>query len=57
MAPYLARRRFGYPATAIAAALGYRDHGGVGQAVRRVERGMAQLQQTARRLGEKLLIS
>ena len=57
VAAYLARRRFGYPATAIAAALGYRDHGGVGRAVRRVEQGTAQLQQTARRLEEKLLIT
>ena len=55
MVAYLARRGFGYPATAIAAALGYRDQGGAGQAVRRVERGTAQLQQTARHLEEKLL--
>jgi len=57
VAAYLARRRFGYPARAVAAALGYRDHGGVGGAVRRVERGTTQLQQTARRLEGKLLIT
>jgi len=54
VAAYLARRCFGYPATTVAAALGYRDHGGVGGAVRRIERGTTQLQRTAKRL-EKLL--
>lgn len=55
VAAYLARRRFGYPATATAAALGYRDHSGVGRAIRRVERGPASLQQTVGRLEKKLL--
>lgn len=55
VAAYLARRRFGYPATAVAAALGYRDHGGVGQAIRRVEHGTAQLQRTVGRLEKRLL--
>lgn len=35
VAAYPARGRFGYPATAIIAALGYRDHGRVGQAAGR----------------------
>jgi putative transposase len=54
VAAYLARCSFGYPATTIAAALGYRDHGGVGQAVRRVQGGTAKLKRTVKRL-EKLL--
>ena len=36
-AAYLARRRFGYSTVAIAEALGYRGHSGVGTAVARVE--------------------
>ena len=55
VAAYLARRRFGYAAMAVAAALGYRDHAGVGQAIRRVEQGTTQLQRTAKRLEKKLL--
>jgi len=56
VAAYLARRRFGYAARAVAAALGSRDHAGVGQAIRRVEQGTAQLQRTAKRLEKKLLV-
>jgi len=55
VAAYLARRRFGYPATAVAATLGYRDHAGVGRAIRRVEQGTAQLRRTVKRLETKLL--
>ena len=55
VAAYLARRRFGYSAAAVAIALGYRDHGGVGQAIRRVEHGTAALQRTVKRLEQKLL--
>ena len=54
VAAYLARRRFGYPATMVAAALGYRDHAGVGQAIRRVEQDTAQLQRTVKRLEKEL---
>ena len=54
VAAYLARRSFGYPATAVAAALGYRDHGGVSQAIRRVEQGMAQLERTVKHLEKRL---
>ncbi len=55
VAAYLARRRFGYSAAAVASTLGYRDHGGVGQAVRRVEHGTAALQHTVKRLEQKLI--
>jgi len=51
---YLARRRFGYPATEIAAALGYRDHSGVGRAVRRVEQGSVELQKAVKTLQERV---
>ncbi len=54
VAAYLARRRFGYPATATAAALGYRDHSGIGRAVRRVEQGGAELQRTIETLERQL---
>jgi REP element-mobilizing transposase RayT len=37
VAAYLARRRFGHSAGAVAAALGYRSHGSVRNALRRVE--------------------
>jgi len=55
VAAFLARRHFGYPATAIAAALGYRDHAGVGRAVRRIEQATPQLQRTVQRLKKTLL--
>jgi chromosomal replication initiation ATPase DnaA len=55
VAAYLARRRFGHPATAVAAALGYRDHGGVGRACRRIEQTTSGLQRTLERLQKKLL--
>ncbi len=38
-AAYLARRRFGYSATAVAAALGYRGHSSVHYAIGRIEQG------------------
>lgn len=37
VAAYLARRRYGYPATAVAAALGYRGHISVHYAIARLE--------------------
>jgi REP element-mobilizing transposase RayT len=55
VAAYLARRRFGYPATRVACSLGYRDHAGVGRAIRRVEQGTPQLLRTVKRLEKKLL--
>jgi REP element-mobilizing transposase RayT len=53
MAAYLARRRFGYAAGEIARALGYRSHGSVNTAVRRVE-SAANLSRTAARLEKRL---
>ncbi len=54
VAAYLARRRFGYAATETAAVLGYRDHSGVGRAVRRVEQGSVELQRTVQTLERRL---
>jgi putative transposase len=54
VAAYLARRRCGYPAGETAAALGYRDHSGVGRAVRRVEQGGVDLQRTVHKLERDL---
>lgn len=54
VAAYLARRRFGYPATAIARALGYRGHSSVHYAVTRVETGSKILKRTVRKLEQKL---
>lgn len=54
IAAYLARRRFGYPATAIAEALGYRGHSSVNYAVKRVQQGDTRLQETVRRIEQKL---
>lgn len=54
VAAYLARCRFGYPASETAAALGYRDHSGIGRAVRRVEQGGAELQRTVEGLERQL---
>jgi len=46
VAAYLGRRRFGYAAKAVAAALGYGDASGVSHAVRRVETGAVALRKT-----------
>ena len=54
VAAYLARRQFGYSVNEVAAALGYRGHGGVYGAVVRVEAGETQLQRTAAQLEAKL---
>jgi putative transposase len=43
---YLARRHFGYTAGEVAAELGYRGHGSVHNAVRRIETGGAKLKKT-----------
>jgi hypothetical protein len=53
-AAYLARRRFGYSTSETAAALGYREHSGVGRAIRRVEQGTANLQRTVKHLENQL---
>jgi putative transposase len=54
VAAYLARCRFGYSATAVAARLGYRGPSSVSHAVRRVEKGPASLQRVAVRLEKEL---
>ena len=54
VAAYLARCRFGHPAVETARALGYRDHSGIGRAVRRVEQGTPELQRTVQTLERRL---
>ena len=54
LAAYLARRHFGYSAGQVAAALGYRSHGGVSNAIARIESAGPALQQTAQDLARKL---
>jgi len=54
VAAYLARRRFGYPAVAVAEALGYRGHSSVRYAVNRLETGSAALRRTVKQLEAKL---
>ena len=54
VAAYLARRRFGYRASEVAEALGYRGHGGVHTAVARVEAGSAKLRKTAETLERQI---
>ena len=54
VAAYLARRHFGYAAADVAAALGYRGHGGVHNAVARVEAGNDKLKKTVEKLSRKL---
>jgi hypothetical protein len=46
VAAWLARRRFGYSAGAVARALGYRGHSSVAAAIQRIESGNAALQKT-----------
>jgi len=50
VAAYLARRRFGYRAREVAAALGYASHGGVVAAVRRIETAGPNLRRTVTKL-------
>jgi chromosomal replication initiation ATPase DnaA len=54
VAAYLARRHFGYAARDVAAALGYRGHGGVHNAVLRVESGSDELKETLAKLVREL---
>jgi len=54
MAAYLARQRFGYPATEAAAALGYRGNGSATRALKRIAGGPRALQVIARRLEQRL---
>ncbi len=57
VAAYLARRRFGYSATAVAAALGYHGPSSVSHAVARVESGGASVQATVRQLEKEVRYS
>ena len=50
---YLARRRYGYSAKAVANALGYGYPSSVSHVIRRVESGSATLRQTAKRLEQR----
>ena len=52
--PPLARRRFGYPAKSVAAALGYRDASGVSHAIKRIEAGPGDLRRSLARLERSL---
>jgi len=54
LAAYLARRKYGYPASQVAATLGYRGHGGVSSAVARIESSGPALQRAAEELSRKL---
>jgi putative transposase len=54
VAAYLARRRYGYRAVAIAEALGYRGHSGVGTAVARIEAAAESIAKTLARLEKEL---
>ena len=54
LAAYLARRRFGYSASQVAAALGYRSHGGVSNAIARIESAGPDIKRTAEQLARKL---
>ena len=54
IAAYLARRRFGYRATEVALALGYRSPSSVTRAVARVESSMSRLQEAVSALEAKL---
>ncbi len=50
VAAHLARRHFGYAATEVAVALGYGSHGGVHNAVKRIESGSPALKKAVRKL-------
>ena len=50
LAAYLARCRIGFPAKAVALALGYRGHGGVSSAVARNESAGLALRRTVKKL-------
>lgn len=56
VAAYLARRRLGYSAGAVATALGYRSHGSVCNALARIESGNEGLLGTVDRLYRKLTV-
>ncbi|MBL7218882.1 MAG: transposase [Phycisphaerae bacterium] len=55
LAAYLARRCFGYSGNQVAAALGYRGHGGVVNAIARIESGGLAIKQTAKEIERELM--
>lgn len=54
VAAYLARRRYGYPATAAASALGYRGHSSVHYAMGRIENADRMLAELLAAIEEEL---
>jgi len=54
VAAYVARRRFGYRAAEVAAALGYGSGSAVSHALRRIDNGPAELRRTADRISRAL---
>ncbi len=54
VAAYLARRRFGYKATAVAKSLGYSSPSSVSHAVRRIENGSDELRKAVTKIHKKL---
>ena len=54
VAAYLARRRFGYRASIVAAALGYRGPSGVSHAIKRIEHASQDLQKKTARIERAL---
>ncbi len=56
VAAYLARRRYGYRATEVAATLGYRVHSSVTMAVARVEAELARLRGTLKEIENQLAV-
>ncbi len=54
VAAYLARRRFGYRAAAVAVALGYGSSSAVSHAIRRIDNGPAELRRTVERISKAL---
>ena len=54
VAAYLTRRHFGYAAVEVAAALGYRGHGGVHSVLACVETSSEKLKETIEKLVRKL---
>ena len=55
VAAFLARRRYGYSATAVAGALGYRGHSSVNYAIARIDAGEESLATLLAELEQKLL--
>ncbi|MBN1590064.1 MAG: transposase [Pirellulales bacterium] len=54
VAAYLARRRFGYSASDVAQSLGYKSHGGVHNALTRIETGSTTLKNTVEKIANRI---